>query len=254
MQRVLPDQQLRRHAGARTAPLCTITCSRCARAAITTGPHRPRRPGHGQGADRQAAGHAAAPSAPSVSRAARASSSRLRSAQNCTGTLTGQTVNTYAVTTASASAARSRWASVQFSLKAGKAKTVVLKLTKASKKLLAGQALAQGADHDHADERRSPPHGRSQTTSRRCRAPAPPPAAANPDPRADEAAWAGTWTGPRAAGSAPADDDATQQMTRLTVCRGSGVRPTYRALVVIELCSCVLGMRGPLPRDEDWGD
>ncbi len=61
----------------------------------------------------------------------------LRSAQSCTGTLTGQTANTYAVSTAKAKRHKVSLGSVRFSLKGGKAKTVVLKLSKASRNLLA---------------------------------------------------------------------------------------------------------------------
>ncbi|HEX4437319.1 MAG TPA: cellulase family glycosylhydrolase [Solirubrobacteraceae bacterium] len=64
---------------------------------------------------------------------------RLRSAQKCTGTITGQTVNTYAVTTVKHSVRRVSLGSVRFSLKAGKSKTVILKLSKAFKKLLAAK-------------------------------------------------------------------------------------------------------------------
>jgi hypothetical protein len=61
---------------------------------------------------------------------------RLRAAQKCTGTITGQTVNTYAVTTVKHKARKVSLGSVKFSLKADKSKTVVLKLSRASKKLL----------------------------------------------------------------------------------------------------------------------
>ncbi|HEX3975949.1 MAG TPA: hypothetical protein VHW96_06765, partial [Solirubrobacteraceae bacterium] len=64
---------------------------------------------------------------------------RLRSAQRCTGTITGQTANTYAVTTVKHKARKVSLGSVKFSLKAGRSKTVVLKLSKASKKLLAAK-------------------------------------------------------------------------------------------------------------------
>ncbi len=64
---------------------------------------------------------------------------RLRSAQKCTGAITGQTAKSYAVTTVKHKARKVSLGSVKFSLKAGKAKTVVLKLTKASKKLLAAK-------------------------------------------------------------------------------------------------------------------
>jgi hypothetical protein len=64
---------------------------------------------------------------------------RLRSAQKCTGTIAGQTVNTYAVTTVKHTGRKVSLGSVKFSLKAGKSKTVVLKLSKASKKLLAAR-------------------------------------------------------------------------------------------------------------------
>ena len=63
----------------------------------------------------------------------------LRSPQKCTGTITGQTVNTYAVTTVKHKARKVSLGSVKFSLPAGKSKTVVLKLSKASKKLLAAK-------------------------------------------------------------------------------------------------------------------
>ncbi|HXD63584.1 MAG TPA: cellulase family glycosylhydrolase [Solirubrobacteraceae bacterium] len=61
----------------------------------------------------------------------------LRSAQSATGTLTGQTVSRYAVSAAKIKRHTVSLGSVRFSLKAGKAKTVVLKLSKASRKLLA---------------------------------------------------------------------------------------------------------------------
>jgi endoglucanase len=61
----------------------------------------------------------------------------LRSASSCTGTLTGQTANTYAVSAVKAKRHKVGLGSVRFSLKGGKAKTVVLKLSKASRKLLA---------------------------------------------------------------------------------------------------------------------
>jgi endoglucanase len=63
----------------------------------------------------------------------------LRSAQKCTGTITGQTVNTYAVTSVKHKARKVSLGSVKFSLKANKSKTVVLKLSNASKKLLAAK-------------------------------------------------------------------------------------------------------------------
>jgi endoglucanase len=64
---------------------------------------------------------------------------RLRAAQKCTGTITGQTVNTYAVTTVKHKARKVLLGSVKFSLKAGKSKTVILKLSKAFRKLLAAK-------------------------------------------------------------------------------------------------------------------
>lgn len=60
----------------------------------------------------------------------------LKAAQSCTGRLTGQTVSSFAVTAAKAKRHKVSLGSVRFSLKAGKAKTVVLKLSKASHKLL----------------------------------------------------------------------------------------------------------------------
>jgi hypothetical protein len=60
----------------------------------------------------------------------------LRSAQSCSGRLTGQTVSKYAVKAAKAKRRKVSLGLVRFSLKAGKAKTVVLKLSKPSRKLL----------------------------------------------------------------------------------------------------------------------
>jgi hypothetical protein len=64
---------------------------------------------------------------------------RLRSAQKCAGTITGQTVSTYAVTAVKHKLHKVSLGSVKFSLKAGKPKTVILKLSRASKKLLAAR-------------------------------------------------------------------------------------------------------------------
>jgi hypothetical protein len=61
----------------------------------------------------------------------------LRAAQSCTGTLAGQTVSTYAVSAAKSKRHKVALGSVHFTLKANKAKTVVLKLSKNSRKLLA---------------------------------------------------------------------------------------------------------------------
>jgi hypothetical protein len=63
----------------------------------------------------------------------------LRSPENCSGTLTGQTLNTYAVTTVKHKRRHVSLGSVHFALKAGKAKTVVLTLSKTSRKLLAAK-------------------------------------------------------------------------------------------------------------------
>jgi hypothetical protein len=63
----------------------------------------------------------------------------LRAAQKCAGTITGQTVNAYAAKSARHKARKVSLGSVKFSLKAGKPKTVVLKLGKAPKKLLAAK-------------------------------------------------------------------------------------------------------------------
>ena len=62
----------------------------------------------------------------------------LRSAQNCTGTLTGQTVDAYISTKRTRH--KVSLGTVHFTLKAGKSKTVVLKLSKASHKLLAAKS------------------------------------------------------------------------------------------------------------------
>ena len=60
----------------------------------------------------------------------------LRAAQSCTGRLTGQTLNKYAVSAAKAKRHKVSLGSVRFSLKAGESKTVVLKLSKPSRMLL----------------------------------------------------------------------------------------------------------------------
>ncbi len=61
----------------------------------------------------------------------------LRSAQSCAGTLTGQSVSKYAVASAKAKRHNVSLGKVRFSLRAGKTTKVVLKLSKASRKLLA---------------------------------------------------------------------------------------------------------------------
>jgi endoglucanase len=63
----------------------------------------------------------------------------LRAAQKCTGTITGQTINAYAAAGIKHKARKVSLGSVKFSLKAGRPKTVVLKLSTASKKLLAAK-------------------------------------------------------------------------------------------------------------------
>jgi endoglucanase len=63
----------------------------------------------------------------------------LRAVQSCSGVLTGQTVNRYAMSTATGKRRIVSLGSVRFSLKAGRAKTVVLKLSKASRRLLAAR-------------------------------------------------------------------------------------------------------------------
>ncbi|MGH2894132.1 MAG: glycoside hydrolase family 5 protein, partial [Solirubrobacteraceae bacterium] len=61
----------------------------------------------------------------------------LRTAQRCSGRLTGQTVHTYKPAKGKGKGHKVSLGSVRFSLKGGKAKTVVLKLSKNSRKLLA---------------------------------------------------------------------------------------------------------------------
>jgi endoglucanase len=63
----------------------------------------------------------------------------LRSAQKCTGAITGQTVKSYSVRPVRRVARKVSLGSAKFSLKANKSTTVVLKLSKASKKLLAAK-------------------------------------------------------------------------------------------------------------------
>jgi hypothetical protein len=60
----------------------------------------------------------------------------LRSVQSCAGRLTGQTVRKYALTSAKGKRRKVSLGSVRFSLKGGKTKTVILKLSKPSRKLL----------------------------------------------------------------------------------------------------------------------
>jgi endoglucanase len=64
----------------------------------------------------------------------------LRSPEDCSGTLTGQTVSSYAATSVKGKKRRPvSLGTVHFALKAGKAKTVVLVLSKASRRLLAAK-------------------------------------------------------------------------------------------------------------------
>ena len=64
---------------------------------------------------------------------------RLRAAQRCSGRLSGQTVNDYAVTAVKRRARKVSLGSVKFSLRSGKPKTVVLKLSRTSRKLLSAK-------------------------------------------------------------------------------------------------------------------
>jgi uncharacterized protein (DUF1778 family) len=64
---------------------------------------------------------------------------RLRSPQRCSGRITGQTVNNFAVTAVKRKARKVSLGSVRFSLRAGKSKTVVLTLSKTSRTLLAAK-------------------------------------------------------------------------------------------------------------------
>jgi hypothetical protein len=61
----------------------------------------------------------------------------MRSAQNCTGALTGETVNSYG--SAERTYRTISLGAAHFTLKAGKAKTVTLNLSKAVRKLLIGK-------------------------------------------------------------------------------------------------------------------
>lgn len=63
----------------------------------------------------------------------------LRSAENCTGTLSGRTVSSYAVTSAKRKPHPISLGTVHFALKASKAKTVVLTLSRPARKLLAAK-------------------------------------------------------------------------------------------------------------------
>jgi hypothetical protein len=63
----------------------------------------------------------------------------LRAAQSCTGSLTGQTVSRYAQAAARVKRRRVSLGVVRFSLKAGKAKTVVLTLSRSSRRLFAAR-------------------------------------------------------------------------------------------------------------------
>jgi endoglucanase len=64
---------------------------------------------------------------------------RLRSPQRCSGRITGQTVNNFAVTAVKRKARKVSLGSVRFSLRAGKSKTVVLTLSRTSRTLLAAK-------------------------------------------------------------------------------------------------------------------
>jgi endoglucanase len=63
----------------------------------------------------------------------------LRAAQSCSGTLTGQTVSTFAVPAAKQRRRRVSLGTVHFKLSAGRSKTVVLRLSKQSHKLLVSE-------------------------------------------------------------------------------------------------------------------
>jgi endoglucanase len=63
----------------------------------------------------------------------------LRSSQDSAGTLTGRTVNSFAIATAKQHRRRVSLGTVRFKLAAGKSKPVVLKLSKASRRLLSRQ-------------------------------------------------------------------------------------------------------------------
>ncbi len=132
MQRVLPAQQLRRHArGALNGTalhdhLISLAGAGTGTSPGGTGPTKTTKPAVKLKAFRVSV-------KPGGSKVA----FTLRSAQSATGTLTGQTVSKYAVSAAKVKRNRVSLGSVRFSLKGGKAKTVVLKLSKASRKLLA---------------------------------------------------------------------------------------------------------------------
>jgi endoglucanase len=63
----------------------------------------------------------------------------LRSSQDCAGVLSGQTVSSFAITTAKRRRHRVSMGTIHFKLTAGRSKTVVLKLSKASRRLLSRQ-------------------------------------------------------------------------------------------------------------------
>ncbi|HTU30539.1 MAG TPA: hypothetical protein VMF07_14235 [Solirubrobacteraceae bacterium] len=64
---------------------------------------------------------------------------RLRTAQKCTGRITGQSASRFAVTAVMHKARRVSLGSVKLSLKAGKAKTVVMRLSKTARNLMASK-------------------------------------------------------------------------------------------------------------------
>ena len=74
-----------------------------------------------------------------VGRGGRTVAFKLRSAQSCTGTLAGQTLASYAATAGKHKRRPVSLGVVRFSLKAGKAKTVVLVLSKRARTLLASK-------------------------------------------------------------------------------------------------------------------
>ena len=74
-----------------------------------------------------------------VGRGARSVRFTLRSGQSCTGRLTGQTVNSYAAVSAGRRRRPVSLGTVKFALTAGRSKTVVLELSKASRRLLAAK-------------------------------------------------------------------------------------------------------------------
>ena len=158
LQRLLPAQQLRRHARARrTAPRCTITATlRWRRPPADL--RRAGSPAHDDHASRRSNAQARSRRRVKPGGSQRRLHVALRAElRRHADRPDGQQLR--GDERQATSATRCRWASVRFSLKAGKTKTVVLKLSKASRKLLAAKRRSRCRSRSRWPSAGHSPHG-----------------------------------------------------------------------------------------------